>query len=126
MPPAFSHTGVPGLVALAHFHSSTISESAPRMTARTRASVSPRQSSSSAIRASICSEASTGGSLDGLGEAFDEPADEQEDGEPAQQARDREAERLVDFGPLRAVVRIQGRDDAVLVPHRHRRQTEYD
>src|SRR5262245_39169824 len=47
MPPC-SHTGTPR-----HFHSSTTSGSACLMSARTRASISPRQSSSSLMRASI-------------------------------------------------------------------------
>src|SRR5262245_8533950 len=52
MPPR-EKTGVPGDVALAHFHSSTISGSAWCMIARTFASVLPRQSPSSLILASI-------------------------------------------------------------------------
>src|SRR3546814_14175098 len=46
--PACDHTGTP-----LHFHSSTTSGSACLMRARTRASVSPRQSLSSALLASI-------------------------------------------------------------------------
>src|SRR5947208_15929018 len=48
MPP-WDQTGVPGDVALAHFHSSTISGSAACMISRTFASVFPRQSPSSLI-----------------------------------------------------------------------------
>src|SRR5688572_22918312 len=51
MMPACDHTGTPR-----HFHSSTTSGSACLMTARTRASVSPRQSLSSLILASIIRE----------------------------------------------------------------------
>src|SRR6202142_2022521 len=51
MIPACDHTGTP-----LHFHSSTTSGSACLMRARARASVSPRQSSSSAIVPSISSE----------------------------------------------------------------------
>src|SRR3954471_13969616 len=58
MPPACDQTGVPGLVAFAHFHSSTTSGSASLMIPRTLPSVSPRQSASSAILASIDLEAS--------------------------------------------------------------------
>src|SRR5262249_3253326 len=43
MPPC-DQTGVPGFVVFTHFHSSTISGSAAWMTARTFASVFPRQS----------------------------------------------------------------------------------
>src|SRR3954447_14083841 len=57
MPPLCDQTGTPGLVGLTHFHSSTTSGSAFLITARTFASVSPRQSSSSLIRWSICSAA---------------------------------------------------------------------
>src|SRR5580693_7731318 len=46
--PACDHTGTPR-----HFHSSTTSESACLIRLRTRASISPRQSLSSLIRASI-------------------------------------------------------------------------
>src|ERR1019366_6714495 len=49
--PACDHTGTP-----LHFHSSTTSGSACLMRTRTRASVSPRQSPSSLILASISSE----------------------------------------------------------------------
>src|SRR6476620_791396 len=48
MIPACSHTGTP-----LHFHSSTTSGTACLISSRTRASVSPRQSASSLIRASI-------------------------------------------------------------------------
>src|SRR5207302_8983486 len=48
MPPR-EKTGVPGDVALTHFHSSTISGSAACMIARTLASVCRRQSPSSLI-----------------------------------------------------------------------------
>src|SRR5262249_18113134 len=56
MPPC-DQTGVPGLVALAHFHSSTISGSAWCMMSRTFASVFPRQSPSSLIFSSMTAEA---------------------------------------------------------------------
>jgi hypothetical protein len=56
-PPSWDQTGVPGLVALAHFHSSTMSGSADLMISRTRLSVRPRQSSSSRIRSSISCDA---------------------------------------------------------------------
>src|SRR5664279_1500847 len=49
--PACDHTGTP-----LHFHSSTTSGSACLMRIRTRASVSPRQSLSSLILASVSSE----------------------------------------------------------------------
>src|SRR5690348_16302585 len=58
MPPSRDQTGVPGLVAFAHFHSSTMSGSVSRMIRRTVASVAPRQSPSSLILASIFLEAS--------------------------------------------------------------------
>src|SRR5688572_8990156 len=48
MMPACDHTGTPR-----HFHSSTTSGSASLMSARTRASIAPRQSPSSLMRASI-------------------------------------------------------------------------
>src|ERR671911_423456 len=51
MMPACSHTGTP-----LHFHSSTTSGSACLIRLRTRASVSPRQSPSSLILASISCE----------------------------------------------------------------------
>src|SRR5690242_13003307 len=53
MPPSWDHTAVPPLVGLTHFHSSTTSGSACLISARSRARVVPRQSSNSAIRASI-------------------------------------------------------------------------
>src|SRR5215510_3492992 len=62
MPP-WDQTGVPGDVALTHFHSSTISGSASTMIARTFASVFPRQSPSSLIRASMIAEAESIGML---------------------------------------------------------------
>ncbi len=53
MPPC-SHTGTPsGFDGLRHFTSSTTSGSACLMSLRTRASISPRQSPSAAILASI-------------------------------------------------------------------------
>src|SRR4030095_9691518 len=57
MSPLWDHTGVPGLVAFAHFHSSTTSGSAALMIPRTLLSVLPRQSPSSVILLSISSEA---------------------------------------------------------------------
>src|SRR5713226_1614355 len=51
MMPACSHTGTPR-----HFHSSTTSGTACLMSVRTRASISPRQSPSSLILASISRE----------------------------------------------------------------------
>src|SRR3954468_19917630 len=56
MLPSWDHTGVPGLVALTHFHSSTTSGSASLMRLRILLKVSPRQSPSSAILLSICSD----------------------------------------------------------------------
>src|SRR5207244_3982631 len=56
MPP-WEKTGVPGVVGLTHFHSSTISGSAWCMMSRTFASVFPRQSPSSLILASMIAEA---------------------------------------------------------------------
>ena len=55
MIPACSHTGTPNIAfdGFLHFTSSTISGSASLMRLRTRASVSPRQSASAAILASI-------------------------------------------------------------------------
>src|SRR5262249_55947115 len=58
MPPSCDHTGTPGLVGFTHFHSSTMSGSALLTIARTRLSVSPRQSPSSRILSSICRDAS--------------------------------------------------------------------
>src|SRR6476620_7262991 len=56
MPPC-DQTGVPGLVGLTHFHSSTTSESAFLMSVRILLRVFPRQSPSSAIRFEISSDA---------------------------------------------------------------------
>ena len=56
MMPSCDHTGTPGFVAFRHFHSSTTSGSASWIRARSRARVSPRQSPSSSIFASICRE----------------------------------------------------------------------
>src|SRR5262245_55367745 len=55
MMPACSHTGTPSIAfeGFRHFTASTTSGSAALMSARTRASVSPRQSPSAAMRASI-------------------------------------------------------------------------
>ena len=53
MIPSCDQTGVPGFVGFTHFHSSTTSGSASLMIPRTLLSVSPRQSPSSSIRASI-------------------------------------------------------------------------
>src|SRR3954452_15801971 len=50
MMPSCDQTGVPGLVGLTHFHSSTTSGSASLMSRRTLLRVSPRQPPSSAIR----------------------------------------------------------------------------
>src|SRR5262245_49275652 len=55
MIPSCDQTGVPGLVAFAHFHSSRTSGSASLIRERIRESISPRQSPSSSILASICS-----------------------------------------------------------------------
>src|SRR5438105_6633564 len=60
MPP-WEKTGVPGEVGLTHFTSSTISGSASWMTARTFASVFPRQSPSPLIFSSINAEADSTG-----------------------------------------------------------------
>src|SRR5580765_4403804 len=57
MMPSCDQTGVPGLVALTHFHSSTTSGSAALMSRRILPRVSPRQSSSSAILFEMSSEA---------------------------------------------------------------------
>src|SRR3954449_6338509 len=57
MPPLRAQTGTPGFVGLTHFHSSTISGSALRMTSRTWLKVLPRQSPSSLIFWSIRSDA---------------------------------------------------------------------
>src|SRR4051812_26290058 len=59
--PLWENTGVPGDVALAHFHSSTISGSVWCMRSRTLASVFPRQSPSSLIFLSIDAEADSTG-----------------------------------------------------------------
>src|SRR6266550_654037 len=56
MPPC-DQTGVPGLVALTHFHSSTTSGSAFLMSLRILLRVSPRQSPSSAILFEMSSDA---------------------------------------------------------------------
>src|SRR4029077_8125526 len=56
MPPC-DQTGVPGLVALTHFHSSTTSGSACLMSLRILVRVSPRQSPSSAILFEMSCEA---------------------------------------------------------------------
>src|SRR5919204_2573773 len=56
MPPWWDHTGVPPLVGLTHFHSSTTSGSACLISVRTRERVLPRQSPSSSILASISCE----------------------------------------------------------------------
>ena len=57
MIPSCDHTGVPGEVALTHFHSSTTSGSASLMSLRILLKVSPRQSPSSAILLSSSSDA---------------------------------------------------------------------
>src|SRR6185503_10478058 len=57
MIPLHDQTGTPGDVALAHFHSSSISGAVPRIIMRTCASIFPRQSPSSLIFASIFAEA---------------------------------------------------------------------
>src|SRR5690348_15190541 len=85
MMPSCDHTGVPR-----HFHSSTTSGSASLTRARTRASVSPRQSPSSAMRASISSEGESLTSGVGAVVAVDlergvgDEADEDEPGELAE------------------------------------------
>src|SRR6266704_4496228 len=60
MPP-WDQTGVPADVGLAHFHSSTISESASCTISRTFASVFPRQSPSSLIFSTMNAEADSTG-----------------------------------------------------------------
>src|SRR6266700_1320667 len=55
--PSCDQTGVPGFVALIHFHSSTTSVSASLMSLRIRPRVSPRQSPSSAILFEMRSDA---------------------------------------------------------------------
>src|SRR3954449_11097152 len=57
MMPSCDQTGVPGLVALTHFHSSTTSGSACLMSVRILLRVAPRQSPSSAIRFEMSSDA---------------------------------------------------------------------
>src|SRR3954447_16029050 len=57
MPPSCDQTGVPGLVAFAHFHSSTTSGSVSWMSSRILLKVLPRQSPSSAILLSIRTDA---------------------------------------------------------------------
>src|SRR2546430_16266174 len=57
MMPSCDQTGVPGLVGLTHFHSSTTSGSASLMTLRILLRVSPRQSPSSAILFEMSSDA---------------------------------------------------------------------
>src|SRR6058998_1830003 len=57
MMPSSDQTGVPGLVALTHFHYSTTSGSASLMSLRILPRVSPRQSPSSAIRFEMSSDA---------------------------------------------------------------------
>src|SRR5205823_14551976 len=57
MMPLCDQTGVPGLVGLTHFHSSTTSGSASLMSQRILPRVSPRQSPSSAIRSEMSSDA---------------------------------------------------------------------
>src|SRR5438105_15900825 len=57
MIPSCDQTGVPGLVALTHFHSSTTSGSASLMSLRILLRVSPRQSPSSAILCEMSSDA---------------------------------------------------------------------
>src|SRR5467141_2866419 len=56
MPPC-DQTGVPGLVGLTHFHSSTTSGSASLISLRILLRVSPRQSPSSAILFEMSSDA---------------------------------------------------------------------
>src|SRR5256885_12977182 len=57
MMPWWDQTGVPGLVGLTHFHSSTTSGSACLMSLRILLRVSPRQSPSSAILLEMSAEA---------------------------------------------------------------------
>src|SRR6266550_6264340 len=57
MMPSCDQTGVPGLVGLTHFHSSTTSGSASFMSLRILQRVSPRQSPRSAILFEMCSDA---------------------------------------------------------------------
>src|SRR5439155_3786657 len=57
MMPSCDQTGVPGLVDLTHFHSSTTSRSASLISLRILPRVSPRQSPSSAILFDMSSDA---------------------------------------------------------------------
>src|SRR5438094_5517929 len=57
MMPSCDQTGVPGVVGLTHFHSSTTSRSACLMSARILPRVFPRQSQSSAILFEMSSDA---------------------------------------------------------------------
>src|SRR5258705_4323563 len=57
MMPSCDHTGVPGLVGLTHFHSSTTPGSAFLMSVRILLRVSPRQSPSSANLFEMSSDA---------------------------------------------------------------------
>src|SRR5438105_8851027 len=57
MMPSCDQTGVPGVVGLTHFHSSTTSGSACLMSLRILPSVFPRQSPSSAILVEMSSDA---------------------------------------------------------------------
>src|SRR5262245_49916296 len=57
MMPSCDQTGVPGLVGLTHFHSSTMSGSACLMRVRILLRVSPRQSPRSVIRSEMSSDA---------------------------------------------------------------------
>jgi hypothetical protein len=57
MMPSCDQTGVPGVVGLTHFHSSTIPGSASLMSVRILLRVSPRQSPSSAILFEMSSDA---------------------------------------------------------------------
>src|SRR5438128_1626736 len=57
MMPSCDQTGVPGLVGLTHFHSSTTSGSASLISLRILLRVSPRQSPSSAILSEMSSDA---------------------------------------------------------------------
>src|SRR5438445_3074159 len=57
MMPSCDQTGVPGLLGLTHFHSSTMSGSASLMSLRILVRVSPRQSPSSAILFEMSSDA---------------------------------------------------------------------
>src|SRR5215469_12648250 len=61
--PEWEKTGVPGDVALTHFHSSTISGSAWWIRSRTFANVFPRQSPSCLIFSSINAEAGSIGTV---------------------------------------------------------------